>query len=856
MSRYTKEKIYELLPSIYRIKDKDQGEPLKALLEIISEQVELLEKDIDQLYLNYTIETCDESRVPYIGDLLNAQILNPVTRVTSSHRSWVANTLSYRRRKGTLATLEQLSRDVTGWNCRAVEFFQNLVTTQYLNHIRIKAKATIDLRNNDFLELIGTPFDTSTHTLDVRHIDSKRGYYNVPNIGIFLWRLQAYPVIKAPAFSLGDGKYTFSQLGYDLPIYNHPVTETSIDHIATELNIPTRIRRIALEKSLEIYRSERNFPYHESIKIFKSIRRAKGRVVKSQVLPEDIVVCDLSNWHHRPPLGKVAIDPKFGRMTFQKSEKIVDVHVSYYYGFSSEMGGGFYDRGEPGQMKGSPVPEPRDHEIYYYMIGKGNPEAFHSLSQALEKWKSEQFQTKRDAIFEFIDSESYSDADSHKYSPTNPIVINIPENITLTIRSQNFQRPVLRFSKPLTIKGNTGGRIIFDGLLFVHDDEPGDSSVDQSYANNSTLLKIDQGNLSELVINHCTLVPERDPEDMGKLLFSWQNIPQVQREVKRLKMYLFDILGENWIKQSGVVFKKGTGNNSISVLSPGKPNPSLKLELKLNLDTQVTASTPITSGRVSMKKRIMEDQHTYEYLTIYELPMLKQSNNSIKVYSPKYSIGLFGDGTESNNNHSLKISINRSITGRIESMASGAALKLVDSIVDGKGEIEAIRCTSAIIENSTVFGKVTCVVMGLASNSIFTDTLNIDRRQQGCLRFCFIPSGSQIPRPYRCILEDESSTKVSSISKDIDKTVISIAPDMAKGIPRQIRPQFTSKKYGDDGYGQLHKNVEKVIFEGGDNGSEIGAFNHLFNPQRIKNLSSAIGEYLKFGLEAGIFLVT
>ena len=60
-SRYTKEKIYDLLPSIYRIRDKEQGEPLKALLEIIGEQIELVEQDIEQLYSNWFIETCDES---------------------------------------------------------------------------------------------------------------------------------------------------------------------------------------------------------------------------------------------------------------------------------------------------------------------------------------------------------------------------------------------------------------------------------------------------------------------------------------------------------------------------------------------------------------------------------------------------------------------------------------------------------------------------------------------------------------------------------------------------------------------------------------------------------------------------
>ena len=85
-NRYTKEKIYDLLPSIYRIRDKEQGEPLKALLEIIGEQIELVEQDIEQLYRNWFIETCDEWLVPYIGDLLQAKILNPVTKFTSSHR--------------------------------------------------------------------------------------------------------------------------------------------------------------------------------------------------------------------------------------------------------------------------------------------------------------------------------------------------------------------------------------------------------------------------------------------------------------------------------------------------------------------------------------------------------------------------------------------------------------------------------------------------------------------------------------------------------------------------------------------------------------------------------------------------
>lgn len=43
---------------------------------------------------------------------------------------------------------------------------------------------------------------------------------------------------------------------------------------------------------------------------------------------------------------------------------------------------------------------------------------------------------------------------------------------------------------------------------------------------------------------------------------------------------------------------------------------------------------------------------------------------------------------------------------------------------------------------------------------------------------------------------------------------------------------------------------------GGDDGSEMGAFHDLFNPQREINLRSGLEEYLRVGLEAGVFHAT
>ena len=103
------ERLYELLPALYRIRDMEQGEPLKALLSVIAEQVAVLEEDLDQLYDDQFIETCAEWVVPYIGDLVGTRGLFALANVKKlSQRAQVANTLAYRRRKGTASVLEQL----------------------------------------------------------------------------------------------------------------------------------------------------------------------------------------------------------------------------------------------------------------------------------------------------------------------------------------------------------------------------------------------------------------------------------------------------------------------------------------------------------------------------------------------------------------------------------------------------------------------------------------------------------------------------------------------------------------------------------------------------------------------------
>jgi hypothetical protein len=193
--KHSAEDIYNLLPAIYRIRDEEGAGALRALVTVFAKQAGVVESDIAQLYENWFIETCEDWVVPYLGDLLGVRGLHSVSDATFSLRARVADTIGYRRRKGTAAMLEQLAHDSTGWPAHAVEFFELLITTQNYNHLRPHNVITPDLRRTDVLELLDTPFDRIAHTADVRHIASRRGRHNIPNIGLFLWRLQSYPLM-------------------------------------------------------------------------------------------------------------------------------------------------------------------------------------------------------------------------------------------------------------------------------------------------------------------------------------------------------------------------------------------------------------------------------------------------------------------------------------------------------------------------------------------------------------------------------------------------------------------------------------------------------------------------------------
>ena len=114
-------------------------------------------------------------------------------------------------------------------------------------------------------------------------------------------------------------------------------------------------------------------------------------------------------------------------------------------------------------------------------------------------------------------------------------------------------------------------------------------------------------------------------------------------------------------------------------------------------------------------------------------------------------------------NSNLNVTINRSITGSLD-LKNTNLLSTQDSIIDGLDD-SAITGPSVIIEESTILGSVSVKSVKLGSNSIFTGKVVAERKQEGCMRFCYFPRDSEVPRQYYC---QPDTAILSAIKKELD----------------------------------------------------------------------------------------
>jgi hypothetical protein len=215
----------------------------------------------------------------------------------------------------------------------------------------------------------------------------------------------------------------------------------------------------------------------------------------------------------------------------------------------------------------------------------------------------------------------------------------------------------------------------------------------------------------------------------------------------------------------------------------------------------------------------------------------------------------------------LDLEIESSVTGPLHVHAE-AATTISDSILDA-GSPESLAYADVTgaghggvltVRNGTVVGRVRTEVVTLASNTIFhaqaqagEPPVEARRLQEGCVRFSYLPPSSQAPRRYHCQPDQALNDLASDLGLASSRDLSSVQRDQ---VVTRVKPVFTSLRFGDPAYGQLSPLAPVEIRQGADDEAEMGAYHNLYQPQRLGNLRTRLEEYLRFGLEAGIFCAT
>jgi hypothetical protein len=709
------EQLYGLLPAVHRVRDAEAGGPLRELIALLADQVAVIEENLEQLYDNHFVETAAPWALPYLGDLLGIRGL-PAGSLAVSARAEVGHTVAYRRRKGTATMLEQLARDVTGWPARAVEFFERLAATQHLNHLRPHCQSFASLRDTEALEWVGTAFEPLMRTVEVRRIGSGRGRWNIPNVGLSLWRLRAYAHTGSPLVPvailrededdpLAGRRFRFHPLGLDAPLFSRPETETEVTHLAEPFNVPLPItlRRLAGPPPL-FQAAETLYGIGRSIVIERYDNEAKAyRVVPA----EQVIICDLSDaedgagprvWNHERNFldashaREVALDPRLGRLVCgTPPDADRPPRATFHLGFSFDLGGGEYARAQSFDAMAEPVVlvpgSPISTETSPSSLTEGLLE-LNGKGGSIEMTTSGRFVERQN---DRLDLEALGVTKVIRAADGVCPVVVFPPNEPASGDTDEDEEPTY-----WNVEVEAGGRVVINGLWLLG------------------LWRV-RGDLGTLSLRHCALLPSVTPDPQGHM-----------------------------------------------------------------------RATPGNHWRIEASQ--------------------------------------------------IEVEIENSILPAIRVATDGVRLRLRNCIVDAGGE-EAFAVSNLDgngpagiwrFENCTIIGQVAVEVMELASNCIFlSDSVHVERRQEGCVRFSWFPPDSRVPRRYRCLPDEKTGPG--------------------------LRPVFTSLRFGHPAYGQLARGCPAEVRIGADDGAEMGAFHDLFQPQREAHLLARLSESLRLGLEAGVF---
>lgn len=835
---YYAERLWQLLPAIYRTEDTDSLNspgPLRELLNRIGVQLAVVRRSIDRLWADQSIETCDDWVIPYIGDLLGTNLINKLD--PAGQRRDVAKTIHFRRRKGTVELLEELALDVTGWPAHVVEGFRSLARTRHgldpavgpagFPHANPADVATLlraegltglltgspagglaDLRSRHGATLAGTAFDEYFHTADFRVGRGALGHFGIPKLIVFLWRLTSFGVTGSTPVAVAKcaGQFVFDPTGREIQLFlpqpQMPDDFASSWSPAREWQVPA-----PLTSSLET-----------AITDAGTSPPPPPRPPYPDAVPPPYAVNDGAAAASR-------VWPQFGR--FELTGTVPDhFTVDYNYGFSSLVGAGPYDRDLLGD---------RPAEVGSETVVAGGT----GLDAALAGASSVGVGTT--GTITIADSRTYPPAAAG--SDAAPIT-------SLLVRGGPGTRPVIRpptSNNPNSeipewvFTGGADGELTLDGLTVSGCDivlrgsfakvrltactvDPGTADAASSpplavAADGVTLAPCrifveadptapadEPGAIAELVIDHSILGPVRTRfgGSVEKLEISdsiVQGLPATTGPAYTAADIFDPVLLANGLLANDPIAAKLTGAMPAAAVSA----------------LRTYAGQSLASQRAGLPQPVLD--------------ALNALVSGPSLYDPTLFAG---------------VDLSPGVRALGQAAFGGASLPPATLAGLNRGLIDenfpvalgvaaiAVAGYSVRLDRVTVLGR-TAVQRLTASDTILRDFAAVDDTQDGCVRFSAYAVGSAIPRRY-------------------------LSAAITAGAPI-----FTSDAFGHPGYAQLLETADSAIIgdaagasisAGADNGSELGAFCADLNPVKEQGLLIKYAEYMPLGLTPVIVHVT
>jgi hypothetical protein len=839
------ERLYQLLPAFYRANDLAQGEPLRALLGVLETELQAVRDDVDGLYDNWFIETCDRWVVAYLGDLVGAD--TPPSPLpdndTDGGRAYIANTIGYRRRKGTAAALSAVVGDLSTWPAIAVEFFRLVAAQQSINHLRPQNLRTPSLRQGDVLRLIGTPSDPVARSTDLR----RPGKYLLDNVGVFIWRLKAYPVNSVPAAPAGPtGAYWFNVLGRDTPLFN-PLRTLSGGAAPTAATVAAPLRPASLSDALEATRQALaagqlppDNPYFDQPPAFEII-------VSRPELLGDPHLTQASLYPSGSP------DPKPASIAINAGGGGVQVHTGTVTNGGGTFGG--FARGIPSSLMAARHVYTLSYSVqslngnatlrFSNQSGAGDESALSHTVAIGPAWTRYSFTAVLDVPKPAL----------YVWSVESDRLFLIDG---LTLQEVAAGTPIGLASEPAPPAGTVPA--VAPVLLPV--------PAEQIVVADLSSWQVPPASATYGTVT-LPIAAAVDPA-RGRFVFSTPSTPLSGGPLVSYSYGFASDVGGGFYDRSATLTSAATpvsvagGGTPTDPIVPAFPQPSAA-------QTAVQAVVQIADSLVYSPAALTVPANRVFVLQAAnkQRPLLRSAQPWSITLGPGASLTLNGllldaglsvtatgqaslslvhctlvPGQALVATGPLTVSLTSCITGGVQLDPTLSTLSAQDSVIDGSGGSAITAGPAATLDGCTVLGSATLDSLGTATDTLFCGTLKLTSTSTGSVSTSFVQDGTAAP-----------GSLVTSLCQPALAVSLGAAADRAAIVTR-VCPSFTSISYGDPGYAQLRRTCAPEILGGGSDQSEMGVFHDLYQPQMQANVLAGLGAYLRLGLGPTLFFVT